>query len=314
MGESVARLALDGGQSGVRARLRLPGGEPLTVDADPVFTHRPVLPQIADRARHALEVLGASPDRLEIAVGMTGLTPSANNPEALLADLADVGAVRAIVAHDSVSGYLAANGDQPGVVLAIGTGIVGLAVTDHGAARVDGWGALIGDAGSGYWVGRAGLDAAMRAYDGRGAATVLEDAAVQAFGPLEELYMVLQGDERRVSRMAAFCRTVVEAGAAGDRVSADIVDRAAAELALSATAAVERAGGRPGDELRVSAVGNLPTKAPFFRAALTKAFASRGLGSELAPPLGAPIDGVEQLLALAPGHPLASLFRTAIAS
>lgn len=314
MSEPIARLALDGGQSGVRARLRLPGAEPVTVDADPVFTHRPVLPQIADRARHALQVLGAAPKRLEVAVGMTGLTPSANDPQALLADLRGVGAVRAIVAHDSVSGYLAANGDAPGVMVAVGTGVVGLAVTPRGAARVDGWGALIGDAGSGYWVGRAGLDAAMRAYDGRGAATVLEGAAVQAFGPLEELYMVLQGDDRRVSRIASFCRTVVESGEAGDEVSAAIVRAAASELALSAVAAVERAGGHPGDELRVSAVGNLATKAPFFRAALETAFADRGLGSTLAAPLGAPIDGVEQLLDLAPGHPLSALFRSATAS
>jgi N-acetylglucosamine kinase-like BadF-type ATPase len=313
MAGQIARLAVDGGQSGVRARLRLPGSEPRTVDADPVFTQHPVLPQIAERARHALEVLGATPEQLEVAVGTTGLTPSANDPAALLADLRDVGVVRVIVAHDSVSGYLAANGDAPGVMVGVGTGVFGLAVTPRGAARVDGWGALIGDAGSGYWVGRAGLDAAMRAYDGRGAATVLEDAAVQAFGPLEELYMVLQGDDRRVSRIASFTRTVVESGAAGDQVAAAIVRGAADELATTAVAAVERAGGHPGDELRVSAVGNLATKAPFFRAALEAAFAERGLGSTLAPPLGAPIDGVEQLLDLAPGHPLSALFRTATA-
>lgn len=32
--------------------------------------------------------------------------------------------------------------------------------------RADGWGHLLGDCGSGAWIGRAGLEAAPRAYDG----------------------------------------------------------------------------------------------------------------------------------------------------
>ncbi|WP_341476215.1 BadF/BadG/BcrA/BcrD ATPase family protein, partial [Cryobacterium zongtaii] len=54
-----------------------------------------------------------------------------------------------------------------------GTGVVTLAVGVHDVARIDGWGNLIGNAGSGYWIGRAALEAVMREYDGRGPVTVL---------------------------------------------------------------------------------------------------------------------------------------------
>ena len=41
------------------------------------------------------------------------------------------------------------------------------------AARAGGWGHMIGDEGSGYWIGREALAAVMRASDGRGPATRL---------------------------------------------------------------------------------------------------------------------------------------------
>lgn len=50
--------------------------------------------------------------------------------------------------------------------------------------RADGWGHLLGDCGSGAWIGRAGLEAAMRAYDGRsGGSAALLARAEKLFGP-----------------------------------------------------------------------------------------------------------------------------------
>ncbi|MDT3318074.1 hypothetical protein Q9S71_14695 [Microbacterium sp. KSW4-11] len=43
-----------------------------------------------------------------------------------------------------------------------------LAVGDRDTARVDGWGWTMGDAGSGFWIGREALTAVMRAHDHRG--------------------------------------------------------------------------------------------------------------------------------------------------
>lgn len=303
-----ARLSIDGGQSGMRLRLAH-AGHYLETERPGVLTDRPVLEQIADVAHafareHELEIT-------ELAVGLSGLTPAAAQPFPLLESVASLGAQRVAVAHDSVSGYLAANGDDPGVVLAIGTGVVTLAVTARGAAKVDGWGSLLGDAGSGYWIGRAGLDAALRSYDGRGDTTVLAALAVAAFGPLDDLYMQLQGDDRRVSRIASFARSVVESAESGDPVAAGIVTAAARELAHSAAAALERAGHANGDSIRVSAVGGIVRGSAYMRGELVAALAERGRDEGLAAPLGEPIDGVARLLDVSPGHPLASMIAVA---
>lgn len=305
---SGSRLSIDGGQSGMRLRFAHAGRD-REAETPGVLTDRPVLEQVAGAARafareHGVEVT-------ELAVGLSGLTPEAAQPGPLLESIADLGVRRVAVAHDSVSGYLAANGDHPGVVLAVGTGVVALAVTMRGAAKVDGWGSLLGDAGSGYWIGRAGLDAALRSYDGRGGATVLAALAAEAFGPLDELYMRMQGDDRRVSRIASFARSVVESAESGDRVAAGIVGAAARELAHSAAAALERAGHASGDAVRVSAVGGLISGSAHMRGALVAALAERGRGEGLAAPLGAPIDGVARLLDVSAQHPLAAMISVA---
>lgn len=304
------RLSVDGGQSGIRLRGTLEGGRTLTASAPGVLTDRPVLEQIAEHVRTFAAEHSATID--QVAVGVSGLTPAATKPESLRDGVASLGVTRVAVAHDSISGYLAANGTESGVMLAVGTGVVVLAVTESGVAKVDGWGSLIGDAGSGYWVGRAGLDAVMRAFDGRGAETVLMDAAERDFGPLDELYMALQADPRRVSRIASFCRTTVEAAQSGDAVAAEIVREAASELAHSAHSALVRAGWAEGTETRVSAVGSLPTKSTYFRARLEEALHEHGLGGAVEDPLhDEPIDGVDALLDVACEHPLHSRIATA---
>src|SRR5262249_20279577 len=61
-----------------------------------------------------------------------------------------------------------------GVALVAGTGSIALGRDKHGtSARAGGWGHILGDEGSGYEIGRQALQAAMRAADGRGEATLL---------------------------------------------------------------------------------------------------------------------------------------------
>src|ERR687898_922600 len=50
---------------------------------------------------------------------------------------------------------LAGAGDDPGVVLIAGTGSIAYGVNSDGyAARSVGWGYVLGDEGSGYWLGK----------------------------------------------------------------------------------------------------------------------------------------------------------------
>ena len=199
----------------------------------------PLLPQLARVMEDAVEA-GRSFD--EVGLGVSGLTSDEADAGYLLAATAQHG-VRAVhLAHDSITAYLGALGDDRGAVVASGTGVVTLAVGRTELARVDGWGYLLGDAGSGYWLGRAALDAVMRAHDGRGDATALSAIALAEFPDLEHAYIELQADPGRVGRIAAYARHVAVAGAAGDAVALVIVSDAGRELAASVIAGLRRVG------------------------------------------------------------------------
>lgn len=296
-------MAIDGGQTGTRIRLI---GQTTTSEhtAGPIHTDRPVVAQIAAVARDVIADSGA--DVVALAAGVSGLTPQATRPDELLAAVREAGPRTVALAHDSVSAYLAANRFESGAVVAAGTGVATLGVGDAGVARVDGWGHLVGDAGSGYWIGRAGLDAALRSYDGRGTPTALAHAATTEFGALPELYMVLQADPDRVSHIAGFAREVSAAAHAGDAVAVAILHAAASELADSVRSALTRSGQRPTVSVRVSWMGNVLANNELIRSRFIELVEKSTPAVTIAAPYGDTLDGVGLLLEPPEHHPLAT--------
>src|SRR5690606_33016906 len=122
---SRIRLSIDGGQTGARLRLSDATGALAETEGAGILTDRSVVEQVAGLALQLAEATGSRID--ELAVGTSGLTPAAANPEALLSATRSIGVQRVALAHDSITGYLAANGTDPGVMLAVGTGVVVLA-------------------------------------------------------------------------------------------------------------------------------------------------------------------------------------------
>ena len=254
-------LTIDAGQTGIRALLRSADGRHDTFDFAGIRTDRALMPQLADVVKAVAATESGLSDDLGIrtlSAGISGFTQSDADAAELLHLTHGLGVRDVFLAHDSVTSYLGALGDTPGAVIAVGTGVVTLAVgVGAGAvARVDGWGYLIADAGSGYWLGRAALDAVMRDYDGRGQVTALRDAVQQEFPNLETLYIELQADPARVSRIAAWSRAVT-ALAPTDAVAAWICDAAAAELALSVRTGLERVGQAESDSPVIGGLGGV---------------------------------------------------------
>ncbi len=129
--------------------------------------------------------------RLEAAVvGAAGL---ATLGDALRAELPgaparEPGVRKVALAADAVTAYVGALGPQPGAVIAAGTGLIAIGTDLSGRHRADGCGHLLGDCGSGAWIGRAGPEAALRAHDGRdGGSAALPARAEEAFGPMPQL-------------------------------------------------------------------------------------------------------------------------------
>lgn len=292
-------LGIDVGQTAMKARVVRDGETVLERDAPGVRTHEPVLPQVAALARElSAEVGGVD----AVTAGVSGLTAAEQDAPALRTLIADERLALVVLAHDSITSYLGALGDRRGSVVAAGTGVVTLAVGATRVARVDGWGHIMGDAGSGYWIGRAALDAVMRAHDGRGPATALTARVQERWPDLESAYIDLQADEARVSIVASFAASVAEL-AASDAVARAISDAAADELALGVRASLDRVRERDDEVFDVCALGGI-FRSPVIRDHFAAAIARDIPLARLVPPAGDAVAGTLALATLPPAHPL----------
>lgn len=180
-----------------------------------------------------------------LAVGAAGMATLGDDLRARLpgALAASLGARLLALAADGVTAYAGALGQRPGAVVAGGTGMIALG-TDLGTwRRADGWGHLLGDSGGGAWIGREGLDAALRAHDGRrGGSHALLARLRAVFGPAAGLPALLYPRDDRPALLASFAPEVA-ACAEEDAVAGSILRRAAAHIAESAAAVCPRAEG-----------------------------------------------------------------------
>ena len=308
---ATAVLAIDAGQTGIKVRFvaaGAPDAAPVAPAApvervfDGVRTDAPILPQLAAviRAFAAETPLGEGP---VITAGVSGLTSAEYDAGALRALVAEFAPARVLLTHDSVTSYLGTLGAGHGAVIASGTGVVTLAVGPAGVARVDGWGYIMGDAGSGYWFGQQALGAVMRAHDRRGPATALTAVVRERWPDLEDAYVQLQSDPARVSVVASYARTVAEL-ADTDEVAARICAEGADELALSTVAALRRV--ELAEAPVVSAIGGVFGSSR-VRAAFEDAVTAVFPDVRFEAPHGTGLDGAVELAALAADHPLLSL-------
>ncbi|CAM5391974.1 hypothetical protein SALBM311S_03730 [Streptomyces alboniger] len=155
------------------------------------------VPQLTDHLTEA--VADAVPERLRGSVvsvvgGFAGATAaSPDDPGHVNARSALTAALRRLdvptgpvgICSDIEAAFAAAPGTPAdGLALVAGTGAVAMRIIDrHATATVDGDGWLLGDDGSGFWIGRAAVRAALRTADGRGPATMLAETVGRALGP-----------------------------------------------------------------------------------------------------------------------------------
>jgi N-acetylglucosamine kinase-like BadF-type ATPase len=291
-------LGVDSGGSGLRFALAATGGAGSILEAasrEPVRTGgagidaEHMLAQLLPAVRSLLDRAGA--DSVAAAcVGAAGMaTLGGRLRERLPGALREAfGVRRSALAADAVTAYAGALGVRPGVVVAAGTGMIalGTALGETGWRRADGWGHLLGDCGSGAWIGRAGLEAAMRAYDGRaGGSAALLGRMEKAFGPAPGMPGLLYPRSDRPAVLASFAPEVAQA-AADDPVAAGIMREAAGHL-VAAAAAVrpEPLGGE------VSFTGGLVKLGEPLLGPLRERAAQLLPGARLVAPAGDPLHG-----------------------
>jgi N-acetylglucosamine kinase len=148
-----------------------------------------------------------------------------------------------LIVNDALIALQAGIGDAPGIVVVSGTGSIAYGRNAHGeAARAGGWGYVLGDEGSGYWIGRMALRAAVRHADGRGRETSLTPSLLGHFGltRAEELTHRVYHEALAPSAIGALARYVQQARDDGDFVATGILDQAAEELFTAAAAVMKR--------------------------------------------------------------------------
>jgi N-acetylglucosamine kinase-like BadF-type ATPase len=164
-----------------------------------------------------------------------------------------------------------------------------------GWARVDGWGSLLGDDGSGFAVGHAGLRAALRDFDGRTGSPALRAAAESRWGSIEDVPTDILREDMAVARVvASFAPAVAQAAHGGDELAAEIWRRAGDELAESAAAAARRlfAAGEP---VAVARLGNLWDAGALLDVPFRAGLAARWPAAEAVPAAGTSLDGAVEL-------------------
>jgi N-acetylglucosamine kinase-like BadF-type ATPase len=152
-----------------------------------------------------------------------------------------------LIVNDALIALVAGVGDDPGVVMVAGTGSIAYGVNrDRFAARAGGWGHVLGDEGSGYWIGRQALMAVVREADGRGPATQLTPLVLEHFGigRVEGLVRQIYDDQMRRHSVHALGPIVDRARVEGDVVAAEILREAGLELTRAAASVIERLGMR----------------------------------------------------------------------
>jgi N-acetylglucosamine kinase len=130
-----------------------------------------------------------------------------------------------------------------GIVVISGTGSIAYGRDDRGhAARSGGWGYVLADEGSGYWLGRQALRAAMRQADGRGQTTSLTARLLEHYrvSRADELARKVYAGDLKPAAIALLAAFVQSAAQEGDRAAIEIVERGASELSVAARSVARR--------------------------------------------------------------------------
>lgn len=191
-----------------------------------------------------LQALGAHATSVDvICLGLAGVDRQSEGTT-VRAIMSRIGAsARVVVVNDALVALVAGVDEEPGVVIICGTGSIAYGRNARNeAARAGGWGHVLGDEGSGYWIGRRALRAVARAADGRGPATTLRARVLDHFAVASPSDLIALVYERPVRHhtLAQLARVVQEARNEGDEVATHILEQAAHELVGAARSVVER--------------------------------------------------------------------------
>jgi N-acetylglucosamine kinase-like BadF-type ATPase len=203
-----------------------------------------------------------------------------------------------IVVNDVVGAWAAATGAQPGIGAISGTGSNVFGVGPDGRAwRVGGWGHLLGDEGSGYWLGVESIRAALHDRDGSGPQTALSEAVAEFFGTrgVEALASLVYSKPLSKSEIAAFTVETCRLAEQGDAVARELYSRGAELLAGQVAVVARETGLVQAESFPLGLIGSVFKAGPLFAEPLAAAVRESAPGAQVAIVEMAPVGGSLQL-------------------
>lgn len=211
-------LGVDGGGTGCRAAVADAAGHvlgtgsagPANILSDPEGARTNILTAVAA----ALAGSGVQVETLHAVLGLAG----ANVPTAADWMTAALPFASTRITSDAVTATRGALGVADGVVATMGTGSVFAAQRGGQVTVIGGWGLILGDEGSGAWLGRALMARALLAVDGMAEMTPLLAQVLDEAGGAPALV-----EAARLARPADFARLAPRITTADDPAAAAVL-------------------------------------------------------------------------------------------
>lgn len=207
-----------------------------------------------------------------------------------------------VVESDALAALTGAFAGEPGIIVSAGTGAIAHGRTHAGnIVRVGGWGYLLGDEGSGYFLAKNALNAALKAWDGRGEPTQLRAIFEKHFGVKSIELALTQIYDPAFDRghIAELAPLVFAAAEAGDLVAKLLVAQTGSELGKLALAVVKKF--EPNVLIPIALLGKLFRRAEVLLPAFWKALEEEQSRLQIVAPRFEPVLGAALLALQASG-------------
>jgi N-acetylglucosamine kinase-like BadF-type ATPase len=182
----------------------------------------------------------------------------------------------------------------PGIMIIAGTGSNAVGRCAQGKlTRAGGWGPVLGDEGSGQWIGLEAIRAALRAHD-RGVDTCLLREIEEAWRLKDLGELVAASNQRSRPDFSELATTVARCAENGDGLAQSVLDRAGEELAGIVSLVASKMAGLgcdPADASHVAFTGSVLTRIAAVRRSFTAHLATALPHAQVAQDPAEPLEG-----------------------
>ena len=152
-----------------------------------------------------------------------------------ISELSPIFKGKVIVEGDERAEFQAGTSEKNGILIISGTGSLSYGWNGGKEEKTLGWDYLLGDKGSGFWIGQAALQAICRSIDNMGPKTLLTNFIFKKLKIKKEgdlIRKIYQSETVKI--IASLAPLVNKAAKKGDKVAKEILIQAAKDLAIAA--------------------------------------------------------------------------------